>query len=369
MSDKLLLITGDFFPVKGGISTFLFELYHKIPQLTVLTKRVPHAEAFDSLQNFTIRRIRSFTRWLHPFLFALKAYGIARKEKKDILVCGQLLVPGMAGYIIHKLLGKPYFVYFYGPEFEEHRKWTPLLKCILKNASQVMTISHFSKAQLLKNDIPLSKITIVTPGVDTARFKPNLNAERILNRHNLGGKRILLTLSRLDVNKGIDKMIRLMPALSKKYKDILYLIVGKGPEEKHLKKLAAEHSSGNILFAGEVLEEELPLYYACCDVFILLTHEVPRKGYVEGFGIVFIEASACGKPVIAGRAGGSPDAVADKISGFLVDSHNQEEVLFCVERLLEDDNLRMRLGADGRKRVEEEFTWDRKHKQLLEAIS
>ena len=104
-------------------------------------------------------------------------------------------------------------------------------------------------------------------------------------------------------------------------------------------------------------------------MFILLTHEVPRKGYVEGFGIVFIEASACGKPVIAGRAGGSPDAVADKISGFLVDSHNQEEVLSCVERLLEDDNLRMRLGADGRKRVEEEFTWDRKREQLLEAIS
>ncbi|MFQ6084095.1 MAG: glycosyltransferase family 4 protein, partial [Candidatus Aminicenantia bacterium] len=303
IKDKILLISGDFLPVKGGISTLFFEICNKIPRIMVLTKKTRNDKVFDSLQKYNIRRIKTFNKYIQPFIFAINAIRIVKKEKIDKLICGQLLTTGLAGYLIYKLLKKPYYVHMYGPKFRKHKLLSPLLKLILNNATKVITISNFTKVQLIKQNISHSKIATFTPGVDTVRFNPSLNAEKIFKRHNLYNKKILLTVSRLEANKGIDKMINLMPEILRKYSDVVYIIVGKGPEENYLKKLATKKSKENIIFVGEISDEELPLYYASCDVFILLTREVPSKKFVEGFGIVFIEASACGKPIIAGRAG------------------------------------------------------------------
>lgn len=370
-SDKILLITGDFPPVIGGISTLFYELCKESQNIIVLTKKHnDEAEKqFDSSQEFKTLRIRTFHKGLQPFIFAINAFRIVKKEKIDKLICGQFLIPGLAGYLIRKSLKKPYYVHTYGPEFREHRLYTPLLKLILNNAAKVISISNFAKGRLLEKNMQHSKIEVLTPGVDTVKFNPNLNAEKVIKRHNLYNKKVLLTLSRLDLNKGFDKMINLMPEILKKYPDAVYLIVGKGPEERHLKKLAAKISSENIIFVGEIPDEELPLYYASCDIFILLTREVPSKGYVEGFGIVFLEASACGKPIVAGRAGGSSEAVADKTTGFVVDSKNDKEILSSIEKLLEDENLRDRMGSSGRKRVEKEFNWDIKREQFINIVS
>ena len=369
MKDKILLVTGDFLPIKGGISTHFFEICNKNPQILVLTKKTSNDEAFDSLHKISIRRINIFNKFIQPFIFVISAFRIVKKEKIDNLICGQLLVPGFVGYIIHKLLKKSYYVFTYGPEFREHKLWFSLIKLILKNATKIITISDFAKNQLIKQNIPSSKIAVLTPGVDTLRFNPNLNAEKILKRHNLSDKIVLLTVSRLDTNKGIDKMINLMPEIQKEYPNAVYIIVGKGREERYLKKLAAERSKENIIFVGEVSDETLPLYYASCDVFILLTREVPSKGFVEGFGIVFLEANACGKPIIAGKAGGSPEAVEDKITGLVIDPLNDKEILSSIEKLLDDRNLREKLGSNGRIRAENEFTWDIKRKQFIDIIS
>jgi phosphatidylinositol alpha-1,6-mannosyltransferase len=369
MKEKILLVTGDFLPTKGGISTLFFEICSKIPQILVLTKKVRNDEVFDSLQKISIKRIKAFNKYIQPFIFAINALKTVKKEKVDKLVCGQLLIPVFVGYIVHKLLKKPYYVHTYGPEFREHKLWFPLMKLILKNATKIITISDFAKNQLIKQNIPSSKIAVLTPGVNTLRFNPNLNAEKILKRHNLTDNIVLLTVSRLDANKGIDKMINLMPEIQKKYPNAVYIIVGKGREERYLKKLAAERSKENIIFVGEVSDETLPLYYASCDVFILLTREVPSKGFVEGFGIVFLEANACGKPVIAGKAGGSEEAVKDKITGLVVNPLNDKEILSSIEKLLEDRNLREKLGSNGRIRAENEFSWDIKRKQFIDIIS
>ena len=370
-SDKILLITGDFPPVIGGISTFFYELCKKSQNIIVLTKknRDEAEKQFDSAQEFKILRIRTFHKSLQPFIFAINAFRIVKKEKIDTLICGQFLIPGLSGYLIRILLKKPYYVHTYGPEFREHKLYTPLLKLILNSAAKVISISNFAKDRLLKQNIPHSKIEVLTPGVDIHRFNPHLNAEEIIQKHNLYDKKVLLTASRLDVNKGIDKMINLMPEILRKYPNAVYIIVGKGPEERYLKKLASNSSKENIIFVGEVSDKTLPLYYASCDVFILPTREVPSKGYIEGFGIVFLEASACGKPIVAGRAGGSSEAVTDKTTGFVVDSKNEKEILSSVEKLLEDKNLRDRMGSSGRMRVENEFNWDIKRKQFMNIIS
>ena len=370
-SDKILLITGDFPPVIGGISTFFYELCKKSQNIIVLTKKNnDEAEKpFDSSQEFKILRIKTFNKGLQPFIFAINAFRIVKKEKIDKLICGQFLIPGLAGYLIRKSLKKPYYVHTYGPEFREHRLYTPLLKLILNNAAKVISISNFAKGRLLEKNMQHSKIEVLTPGVDIHRFNPHLNAEKIIQKHNLYDKKVLLTASRLDVNKGIDKMINLMPEILREYPNVVYIIVGKGPEERYLKKLALKSSKENIIFVGEVSDETLPLYYASCDVFILPTREVPSKGYVEGFGIVFLEASACGKPIVAGRAGGSSEAVTDKNTGFVVDSKNDKEILSSIEKLLEDENLRARMGSSGRMRVEKEFNWDIKREQFINIVS
>jgi len=369
MKDKVLLITGDFLPVKGGISTLFFEICNKINSIMVLTKKSRNDEAFDSLQKFKIRRIRTFHKYLQPLCFGLNAFRTVKKEKIDKLICGQLLIPGLSGYLIQKFLKIPYYVHVYGPEFKEHKIFSPLLKRILKSATKIITISNFARVQLIKQDISSSKIEILTPGVDTARFNPNLNADKILRKHNLYNKTVLLTVSRLDMNKGIDKMIYLMPEILRKYPNAVYLIVGTGPEEQYLKKLAAKSSKESIIFTGEVPDEELPLYYASCDVFVLLTRKVPKKGFVEGFGIVFLEASACGKSIIAGRAGGSAEAVEDQITGLVVNPHNDSEILSSLEKLLKDDNLRNKLGSNGRMRIENEFNWNIKSQEFMDIIS
>jgi phosphatidylinositol alpha-1,6-mannosyltransferase len=369
MKDKILLVTGDFLPIKGGISTTFFELSSKIPQITVLTKKTRNDKAFDSLHQISIRRVNILNKFMQPFIFLINAFRIVKKEKIDKLMCGQLLAPGFVGYIIHKLLTKPYFVWTYGPEFQENKLFFSLMKMILKNATKIITVSNFAKSQLIKQNILPSKIAVFYPGVNTVRFNPNLNAEKILKRHNLHNKLVLLTASRLDTNKGIDKMIDLMPEIIRKYSNAVYVIVGIGREEHNLKKLAQKRSKENIIFVGEVSDEELPLYYASCDVFILLTREVPSKGFIEGFGMVFLEANACGKSVIAGKAGGSPEAVEDKITGLVVDPLNEEEILSSIEKLLEDRNLREKLGSNGRIRAENEFIWDIKRKQIIDIIS
>ncbi len=369
MKDKILLVTGDFLPIKGGISTLFFELCSKIPQIIVLTKKTSDDEAFDSSQHISIRRVNIFNKSIQPFIFVLNAFRIVKKEKIDKLICGQLLVPGFVGYIIHKLLRKPYYVCTYGPEFNENKLFFPLMKLILKNATKIITISNFAKIQLIKQNILPSKIAVFTPGVNLSRFNTNLNAEKILKRHNLYNKKVLLTASRLDINKGIDKMINLMPEILRKYPNLVYIIVGRGRAERYLKKLAAKKSKDNIIFVGEASDETIALYYASCDVFILLTREVPSKGFVEGFGIVFLEANACGKPVIAGKAGGSPEAVEDKITGFVVDPLDDKEILSSIEKLLENRTLREKLGSNGRIRAENEFSWDVKSKQFIDIIS
>lgn len=367
--DKFLLISGDFLPVKGGISTLLYGTCQKNSQIVVLTKRTGDEEAFPSLPKLNIRRVRIFNKYLQPFIFAAYAYKIVKEEKIDKLICAQLLIPGLAGYLIHKLLKKPYYVHTYGPEFRMHKWIAPLMKRILKKAAKIIAISEFGKAQLLKENIHSSKIVTFTPGVDPARFHPHLNAEKIFGRYHLSNKIILLTVSRLEVNKGVDKVINLMPEILNKYPQAVYVIVGRGPEEKYLKRLAAEKAKDNILFVGEASDEELPLFYASCDVFILLTREVPSKGYVEGFGIVFLEASACGKPIIAGKAGGSVEAVEDNVTGLIVNPQNDKEILSALERLLEDPDFCNKLGSNGRIRVKKQFDWDVKRKQYIDIIS
>ncbi|MCK4262075.1 glycosyltransferase, partial [bacterium] len=207
---------------------------------------------------------------------------------------------------------------------------------------------------------------VIPPGVDSLRFRPDLDADAVLKKHHLFGRQVILTVSHLVRRKGHANVIRALPRVLEKVPEAIYLIVGRGPEDDNLRKLAQTLGIlDRVVFAGFVSNEEIPLYYNVCQVFIMPSYEIKEEGDVEGFGIVFLEANACGKPVIGGRSGGVVDAVVDGETGLLVDPLNTEEISVALVKLLYDESLAERLGQRGRKRVEKELSWEKVTERIL----
>jgi phosphatidylinositol alpha-1,6-mannosyltransferase len=164
-------------------------------------------------------------------------------------------------------------------------------------------------------------------------------------------------------------VIRALPRVLRTIPDTTYLIVGDGPCRRDLEKQARELGvAERVVFAGQVCDAELPDYYALSDVFIMASREQAEDCTVEGFGIVYLEANACGKPVIGGRSGGVPDAVQDGETGLLVDPHSPEEVARALMNLLTDRTRAARMGKVGRARVVQEFSWSRMAEQIYQVL-
>jgi phosphatidylinositol alpha-1,6-mannosyltransferase len=180
----------------------------------------------------------------------------------------------------------------------------------------------------------------------------------------LDGKRVLLTVSRLYARKGMDRVIESLPDVQRQFPDLVYLIVGEGSYRPVLEQLVADHDLGRyVIFAGAVPDYELTEHYSLGDVFIMANREMP-DGETEGFGLVFLEANACGLPVIAGRAGGSVDAVTDRVNGLVVDGDDVPAIGEAIVRMFADDALRESLRVGGAE-VALASGWDRRVEQFL----
>ena len=178
--------------------------------------------------------------------------------------------------------------------------------------------------------------------------------------YGLKGKKVLLTVGRLVERKGHDYVIKALPDIIKEIPEIHYLIVGDGVYRNELERLSGKLNIRDfITFAGFIPDDELPEYYAMCDVFIMVSREIKEKGDVEGFGIVYLEANAMKKPVIAGRSGGITDAVEDGVNGILVNPTEEKEIARVIIKSMKDDKMRRGLGESGYKRVVEKFSPER----------
>lgn len=257
--------------------------------------------------------------------------------------------------------GRSYSVTTHGIEV-----WGQLLYGVresLLNAHLVLTVSKFTKNKLLENGINPEKIRILTNHVDTDIFYPDCEgASRLSNKYTLHGKKVILTVCRLDDKegyKGYDRVIRSMPVILSEIPNAVYIIVGEGPDRKRIEQMINEMNlSKKIILPGRVPDDDLlRAYYSACDVFVMPSQTVISdkicKG--EGFGIVYIEANACGKPVVAGNGGGETDAVIDGVTGMLVNPMNVKDIARAIIRLLKDEELSHQLGQQGLCRVREEF--------------
>lgn len=354
---KILLATNDFPPQVGGIQTYCYELAKNLSllgeEIVVLTPGVEGDLEFDQKQNFSIIRVRNKLSLYFTFFSVLK-----RERIERILVGHRANYARLASWA-NLLFKTSYDIIVYGGEILLPGR----RKSISKNferAEKVITISNFTKERLIEIGIPEKKIAVIHPGVDPAKFNPERSSSEIRRRFNLENKRVILTVSHLVKRKGHHNVLKALPQVLEKVPHLIYLIVGKGKEEEALREMVRDLKlEDKVIFAEEIKEEEIPLYYTACDVFIMPSYQIKKKGDVEGFGIAYLEANACGKPVIGGRSGGVPDAIIDGETGLLVDPLNINQIAEALIKLLTNPELARRMGEKGRERIEKELNWQK----------
>ena len=371
---KLLVITFDWPPMRGGKATLLHELFTRLnEEKFVIAAKHGNYGGIDKGNDFQTLRIPKFffNLPLPPsfrpyFIKVAMLYFVSKKAlqkfRPDVVVCCQLLTEGAVGLYLKKEFGIPYIVYTYDTidvEQPLNGKDMEIATEILKNAEKVVCISSFMAEKLVAIGIEEEKTVLVHPGVDVEQFKPKKPSEKIAERTGYGKKRIMLSVARLVDRKGLDYAIRAFVDVRKDIKDLRYFIVGDGPEKNKLEKLAEELGvKEDVVFAGEVGNDELVDYYNACDVFVLPSIVSEKEFKSEGFGIVFLEANACGKPVVGTRVSGIVDAVAENESGLLVEQRNVGQLAAAIKKILSDKRLAEKLGKKGRERAMEKFSWD-----------
>jgi phosphatidylinositol alpha-1,6-mannosyltransferase len=217
----------------------------------------------------------------------------------------------------------------------------------LYSASKLVAVSSYTKGALVNAGISPDKIAVITNGVDVARFSPGKRSPALIERYGLANRRVLMTLARLDERKGQDMLLRALPAIRAAVPDVVYLIVGEGSYEAPLRRLVAElHLEETVIFAGAAKDDEVVDFYRTCDVYAM-PNRTTEEGDTEGFGLVFLEAGACAKPVIGGLAGGVPDAIVDQKTGLLVDGTSVESIAGSCILLLNAPGQCEQLGAEG----------------------
>ncbi|MCK4826516.1 glycosyltransferase family 4 protein, partial [bacterium] len=247
------------------------------------------------------------------------------------------------------------------------------IKRFLKDADLIIPNSRFTQDEFMFLGISPEKFFIATPGVDTQRFFPTEKDPILIKKHKLKDKIVLLTVARLDERKGHDNVIRALSRLKNQYHNLVYIIIGKGREEAKLKALCQQLKvEDQVIFTGYITENDLPKYYNLCDIFILLNRQTAEyerlRGDYEGFGIVFLEASACGKPVIAGNYGGISDAIENGKSGYIIDGTNLQIITKTLDKLLQNTEIRIELGNYGLERARKTFDWKLKSREILPLI-
>ena len=216
-------------------------------------------------------------------------------------------------------------------------------------AHYVIVVSSFTAEEVvdLMGEVGRRRIRLIQNGVDAARFRPARRAADLLALHRLQNSFVFVSVCRLLEKKGIDYSIRAFAEVAAQYPDSRYLVVGEGPYRPALEAIAVDCGvADKVVFAGAVADDELVDHYVLGDVFVMPNRRL-ANGDTEGFGLVFLEANACGLPVIAGSDGGSIDAVQHGVTGLLVDGHSVAAITAAMLDLRRDTALRERLRAGG----------------------
>jgi len=371
-----LLVTNDFPPKVGGIQTYLWELWRRLPdgECAVLTTSHRGASAWDASEALDVRRVRE------PVL--LPRRGVAERIRRLAADTGAKLVvldPALPLGLVGPDLGIPYAVVLHGAEVTVpgHLPVTrSVLAGVIRGARGVIAAGGYPRleaARAVGGAANLPEVVEVPPGVDVGRFHPLDGPARTAARIHLGLPHtgpLVVSASRLVPRKGMDVLIEAATRLVPHRPDLTIAIAGGGRDARRLRTVVGRLGvAKGVRFLGRVPDADLPGLYAAADVFAMLCRNRWGGLEQEGFGIVFLEAAACGVPQVAGASGGAAEAVVDGTTGLVV--HNPRDpdaAASAIGRLLDDDGLRARMGEAARRRSEAEFSWDHLAARLHDAL-
>ena len=365
----VLVITELFLPTKGGTAIWFDEVYRRLggKNIHIVTATVPGCDVVDKHHANSIHRVDlKRVWWLKPesivmyIKLFLISFRICMKEDIKAIHAGRVLPEGLIALTVGKLLGKKIIIYAHG---EEITTWRQALKfrvmCFTyRHADTVIANSEFTKLELTKLGVDEKNIVQIYPGVDIERFIPTLNCTDLQQAINLRDDQLLiLSVGRLSRRKGFDQVIKSLTRLIEVGLDVKYALIGIGEDEQYLKSLAIKHGvEDRVSFLGHVESSDLPRWYNACDIFAMPNREI--NGDTEGFGLVYLEAAACGKPSLAGLAGGTGSAVIDDETGVRIDGDCEDKIFDGLRKLLGDNNYRKQLGDQAMHRARSEFSWE-----------
>jgi phosphatidylinositol alpha-1,6-mannosyltransferase len=376
---KTLVITNDFPPRPGGIQTFIYGLVQGFDpdNVVVLTSKHTGWQEFDKQEKYPI--FRHNTQMLLP----TKAVGDQAITIIKEFNCDRVLFGASAplGLLANRLKNhgiKKTVAITHGHEVGW--AFTPGLKQtfqkIVKDVDKLTYLTKFTFNQISEaiSSDQLEKFEQLTPGIDINMFNPenktNGQSQKIRERFRLGNKPVVVCVSRLMARKGQDTLIEVWPEVLKKVPDAHLLIVGGGSLKQSLHKKTFDNNvHTSVTITGAVSWKELPGFYAAGDVFAMPVRSRNLGFDVEGLGIVYLEASATGIPVIAGNSGGAPEAVIDGVTGFVLNPNNQMILAEKIIELLQNKELSNRLGKQGRSWIEKQWQWPNRHLQLKNLLS
>ena len=371
---RTLLITNDFPPRPGGIQSFVHNLAVRQPpgSVVVYASSWRDAEKFDADQPFEV--VRERTRVLLPTpLVARRAARLARAYDCDTVWFGAAAPLGLLASGLRRRAGiRRAVALTHGHEVG----WAALpgarsaLRRIGRGVDVTTYLGEYTRVRLARALDGLTELRRLAPGVDVETYHPGVDGEPVRARLGLADRPVVVCVSRLVPRKGQDALIRALPEIRRRVPDAALLVVGGGPYRATLEKLARQTGvERDVVFTGSVPSAELPAHYAAGDVYAMPCRTRNRGLDVEGLGIVYLEASATGLPVVAGDSGGAPDAVREGETGYVVRGRDVAQLADRVATLLADRDLARQFGAAGRAWVEREWRWETQAERMATLLA
>jgi phosphatidylinositol alpha-1,6-mannosyltransferase len=370
---KTLFLTNDFGPRAGGIETFVHGLIERLPKgsVIVFTSSQGDTSSYDAtwLENFGVQVIRDRSKMLLPTpRVILKVRSVIKNISPDVLVFGAAAPLAIAG----KLLPVPRKIAL----THGHEVWWAkvppfyfLMRLIGNSVDHLTYLGEYTKREISKglSKKARSNMVQIAPGIDTNKFRP-VDSSALRAELGLADKEVIVSVGRLVPRKGQDKLIKALPEILKARPEAHLLFVGSGGYRKSLENLIVERNLQKyVTFVGRVNYDELTKYICVGDIFAMPSRSRRAGLEVEGLGIVYLEASACGLPVLAGDSGGAPDAVQQGVTGLVVNGLDISAIAEAAIKLLEGD--RQAMSKAGREWAVAKWDWQiwaKRFNQLLE---
>ena len=373
---RILLVTNDFPPRRGGIQSYLEQFANRLAatgehQLTVYAPQWKGAEDYDRAAPFPIIR--------HPGTLMLPEPGVDRRMRRLIGEHGietvwfgaaaplALLAPRARGAGAQRVVA---CTHGHGVGWSMLPGARVALRRIGEGSDVVTYVSRYTRGRFASAFGPRARLEHLPPGVDTERFRPDPAARADLRvRYGLGERPVAVCISRLVPRKGQDMLIKAWPDIRRRVRGAALVVVGGGPYAEHLHQLARERGlDSDVVFTGGVPGGELAGHYAMADVFAMPCRTRGAGLDVEGLGIVFLEASAAGVAVVAGRSGGAPETVLDGRTGRVVDGRSHDELVEVIGDLLADPARAAEMGRAGREWIISDWNWGSHAARLAELL-